>query len=116
MGPPTTTAPTSTTGSATTTARAPRPSSARTHRTRTASTATTTTTTRPPRRPAATSPLTATWPAGPLSLTPLVDVPGGTTSYNDTSAASRGLYWYAVTAVNAAGESPQSNLTRMVAR
>jgi hypothetical protein len=52
----------------------------------------------------------------PTALSPLTDVPAGTTSYNDTSATSRGLYWYAVTAVNSAGESPPSNLTRMVAR
>jgi hypothetical protein len=52
----------------------------------------------------------------PLHLTPLVNLGAGITSYNDTTAVSRAVYWYAVSAVNAAGESRLSNLTRMVAR
>jgi cell division septation protein DedD len=53
---------------------------------------------------------------GPTALSPLVDVPAGTTSYNDTNTTSGALYWYAVTAVSPAAQSPFSNLTRMVAR
>jgi cell division septation protein DedD len=53
---------------------------------------------------------------GPTSLSPLVDVGAETTSYNDASAAGRVIYWYVVKALNPAGESPPSNLTRMVGR
>jgi hypothetical protein len=54
--------------------------------------------------------------SSPLALAPLTSVAAGTTSYNDTSAVSRFVYWYAVSAVNSVGEGPLSSLTRMVAR
>jgi hypothetical protein len=50
------------------------------------------------------------------NLTPLVDIGSGSTSYVDTATTSGAIYWYAVRAVNSAGPSPSSNITRMVAR
>jgi parallel beta-helix repeat protein len=43
------------------------------------------------------------------SSTPLVDVPAGTNSYQDTSAPTGSASYYAVTAVNNVGESVRSN-------
>ncbi|MGH9278233.1 MAG: fibronectin type III domain-containing protein, partial [Acidimicrobiales bacterium] len=50
------------------------------------------------------------------NLTKLVDISGSATSYNDLATTPGALYWYYVKAVNTAGESPPSNLTRMVAK
>lgn len=50
------------------------------------------------------------------NLTHLVDISASTTTYNDLATTSGALYWYYVKAVNTAGESPPSNLTRMVAK
>jgi hypothetical protein len=50
------------------------------------------------------------------NLAPLVDIASGSTSYIDTATTSGVIYWYAVRAVNSAGASPPSNITRMIAR
>ena len=50
------------------------------------------------------------------NLTPIADVGAATRSYVDSTATSRLVWWYYVTAVNSAGESPPSNLARMVAK
>ena len=52
--------------------------------------------------------------ASPYSLTPLTTL-GDVAGYNDASAGAT-LYFYAVTAVNSAGESPQSNITGMIGK
>jgi hypothetical protein len=51
----------------------------------------------------------------PTGLPFLVSV-GPSTNYSDTTAASGQLYYYQVSAVNAAGEGPLSSLARMVGR
>ncbi|MGH9226155.1 MAG: hypothetical protein ACRD2W_20755 [Acidimicrobiales bacterium] len=53
---------------------------------------------------------------GPSGLTKVADVPAGTTAYVDGAATSRLVFWYYVTAVNAAGEGPPSSLVRMIAK
>ncbi len=50
------------------------------------------------------------------NLAPVAEVGSSTLAYHDTATQPGTVYWYAVTAVNAAGESPKSNLARMVAR
>lgn len=66
-----------------------------------------------------TSPLTAYRVyrgTSPSALSLLAEVGPGTTTYLDSTAPSRVIVWYHVTAVNASGESPPSNLARMIAR
>ena len=53
---------------------------------------------------------------GPTGLTKVAEVGAGATSYLDSAATSRLIWWYYVTAVNSAGEGPPSNLTRMIAK
>jgi hypothetical protein len=50
------------------------------------------------------------------SLTKLVDMGTSTSTYTDTATTTGVLYWYAVAAVNSAGQGPLSNLTRMIAK
>jgi len=53
--------------------------------------------------------------SGPTALT-LVTTIAPSTAYTDASATSGQLYYYQLTAVNSAGESPPSTIARMVAR
>jgi titin len=47
---------------------------------------------------------------------PLLIALGDVTTYTDTSTTSRVRYFYAVSAVNANGEGPRSNVIRVRAR
>lgn len=49
-------------------------------------------------------------------MTRLIDVNSSVRTYNDATAASQSVYWYQVTAVNAGGEGPPSNVTRMIGK
>ncbi|MFN2608557.1 MAG: fibronectin type III domain-containing protein [Acidimicrobiales bacterium] len=51
----------------------------------------------------------------PIALSLLATV-GPATGYSDTATVRNALYYYQLTAVNAAGESPRSTYARMVAR
>jgi hypothetical protein len=52
----------------------------------------------------------------PTAMSLLATTGGSARNYTDAATTSNVLYWYYVTAVNAAGESPPSNFTRMLAR